>query len=458
MQPMKHFFRGGIRESHDIETKRRIMMLNIISTIGILNLIPFGIIALGAGNIMLGYFDITVALALIIVQIHLRITGNLGFSAYFGVCCAGALFLYLLATGGIENSGHVWFFTFPLFAAFLLGSKRGAAATFILLFSSVLILHVPGDSQNLATYNAHFKIRFIMSFMVVFLYAYFFEAIREETQTHLEQNITELKQAKMEAENANLTKSKFLANMSHELRTPLNHIIGFTELIADKHFGELNENQVEYLNDVLHSSKHLLSLINDVLDLSKVEAGKVKLNPSDVDLKVLLEKSMGLINEKAIKHGLQLSVAINGIPETVTADERKLKQIIYNLLSNAAKFTPNGGAINLAACYLSIVDGHWKRSDGGEITLPTPGDQWPVTNGNFVEISVSDTGIGLNPEDLECIFDRFEQVDGSSERRYQGTGLGLSLAKSLVEIHGGRIWAQSDGEEKGSTFRFVIPV
>jgi signal transduction histidine kinase len=147
--------------------------------------------------------------------------------------------------------------------------------------------------------------------------------------------------AKQAAETANQAKSEFLANMSHELRTPLNHIIGFTELIVDKTYGELNEIQEEYLGDVLHSSRHLLSLINDILDLSKIEAGKMALDLSDINLKFLLENSLTMIQEKAMKHGIELSVDIDGIPETIIADERKLKQIIYNLLSNAVKFTPD---------------------------------------------------------------------------------------------------------------------
>jgi len=159
----------------------------------------------------------------------------------------------------------------------------------------------------------------------------------------------ELKQAKETAENASLAKSEFLANMSHELRTPLNHILGFTELVVDKNFGDLNDIQEEYLNDVLSSSKHLLSLINDILDLSKVEAGKLELEPSNCNLKMLLENSLIMIKEKAMKHGIRLSNHIDGIPEIIRADERKLKQVMYNLLSNAVKFTQDGGEISLKA-------------------------------------------------------------------------------------------------------------
>jgi signal transduction histidine kinase len=257
----------------------------------------------------------------------------------------------------------------------------------------------------------------------------------------LQDSILELIVAKKEAEEgqqakiANKAKSEFLANMSHELRTPLNHIIGFSELLVDKKFGELNEFQEEYLNDVLDSSRHLLSLINDVLDLSKVEAGKLKLEPSEVDVKNLLESSLVMIKEKAMKHFIKLSTDINGIPETVSADIRKLKQILYNLLSNAVKFTPHGGSITLGA---KMGNGH-------------TGNKW-------LEISVKDTGIGLAKEDYNRIFNSFEQVEGSKSRRFQGTGLGLALTKKFVNLHGGDIWVRSEGINKGSTFVFTIPI
>lgn len=252
------------------------------------------------------------------------------------------------------------------------------------------------------------------------------------------------KKAQKNAEDASRAKSDFLANMSHELRTPLNHIIGFTELVVDKSFGELNDTQTEYLNDVLQSGTHLLSLINDILDLSKVEAGKLELKASEISLPALIENSMIMIKEKALKHGIALSTDMDGIPVTIAADERKLKQIMYNLLSNAVKFTPNGGSIAIAAraCKLKTNNnsGTKNSSCGG------------------VKITVSDTGIGLKPDEIELIFNAFEQVENSASRTYQGTGLGLSLTKSLVDLHGGRIWAESAGEGQGSSFIFTIPV
>ena len=252
----------------------------------------------------------------------------------------------------------------------------------------------------------------------------------EELEWRVRERTAELELAKAQAESANRSKSEFLANMSHELRTPLNHIIGFTELLVDKRLGALNDVQEEFLNDVLSSSKHLLSLINDVLDISKVEAGRLDLELKDVSLRTLIESSLMMVKEKAITHGITLMVDLDRAPALLKADERALKQIMYNLLSNAVKFTPDGGLIMVAG-----------ESDGGS-----------------ARVTVRDTGIGIKAEDLERIFNPFEQADNSASRKYQGTGLGLTLAKRLVERHGGRIWAESRGEGKGSTFSFAIPI
>ena len=255
---------------------------------------------------------------------------------------------------------------------------------------------------------------------------------------------SELLAAKIHAESANQAKSQFLANMSHEFRTPLHHVIGFTELLLEKSYGELNDNQTEYLTNVHGSSNHLLSLINDILDISKVEAGKLELSPSCVNLKELLENSFKMIKEKAMKHGIKLSNNMNGTPDTITADERKLKQIMYNLLSNAVKFTPDGGEVSVTARTCGLDDVQLSTADSDP-------------NGG-IKISISDTGIGLNSEHIDRIFNPFEQVESTKSRKFQGTGLGLSLTKNFVELHGGEIWAESEGEGQGSTFSFLLPV
>jgi signal transduction histidine kinase len=286
-------------------------------------------------------------------------------------------------------------------------------------------------------------------------------------EAELKQNVQKLIETtqlqKQAAEEANRSKSEFLANMSHELRTPLNHIIGFTDLVLERNFGELNETQEDYLGDVLSSSKHLLSLINDILDLSKIEAGKLELQPSDILLREVLENSLVMIKEKAMKHSINLTTEINGIPETIVADERKLKQILYNLLSNAVKFTPNGGKICLSARMIDNLAGRRRLKQLPSDKQPDEisGDNLNVeenASAHCIEIGVQDTGIGISSEHIDLIFNPFEQVENSRSRKYQGTGLGLSLSRRFVELHGGRIWVESEGEGKGSRFAFVIPI
>jgi signal transduction histidine kinase len=247
------------------------------------------------------------------------------------------------------------------------------------------------------------------------------------------------------------------------LRTPLNHIIGFTEIVIDKRCGELTESQEEYLNDVLKSSRHLLALINDILDLSKVEAGKFELEPTKLDSRLFLDNCLIMFKEKAMKHCIELTSDIDHIPETITVDERKMKQIVYNILSNAMKFTPDGGSVSLSAQMVDCVVRPGLRSgdpEGLDIISGGngKGNSKDGKQKKCLQLSVADNGIGINPEDQSRIFDPFEQADGSSSRKYQGTGLGLPLTKKLVELHGGRMWVESEGIGKGATFSFIIPV
>ena len=224
-------------------------------------------------------------------------------------------------------------------------------------------------------------------------------------------------------------KSEFLANMSHELRTPLNAILGFSEVLAERMFGEVNEKQAEYLQDILSSGRHLLSLINDILDLAKVEAGRLELELGRFHLPTALDNALTLVRGRAMRREITLTQTVDERLGDIVADERKVKQILVNLLSNAVKFTPEGGRVGLSA---TAADG-------------------------VLTIAVSDTGVGIAPEDQAAIFEEFRQVGRDDVRKQEGTGLGLTLAKKFVELHGGRIRVQSEVGQ-GSTFTFTLPV
>jgi signal transduction histidine kinase len=236
----------------------------------------------------------------------------------------------------------------------------------------------------------------------------------------------ELQRLYKELEAVSQHKSDFLANMSHELRTPLNAIIGFSQVLREGMGGEVNEKQKEYLDDILSSGNHLLSLINDVLDLSKVEAGQVELEVAPFSLHDALERGVVMVRERATRDGVQVTLGPTDLG-LVSGDERRVRQVIFNLLSNAVKFTPAGGSVDV-----------WAKQVNGE-----------------VRVSVADTGPGIAADDLERIFEEFQQSQAGLEQR-EGTGLGLALSKRLVELHGGRIWVESE-LGRGSTFVFTLP-
>jgi signal transduction histidine kinase len=252
------------------------------------------------------------------------------------------------------------------------------------------------------------------------------QKVRERTR-ELAEALGELDEKSRQLEAASRHKSEFLANMSHELRTPLNAVLGFSQVLRERLFGEVNEKQEEYLDDIITSANHLLALINDVLDLSKVEAGQLELELEPFSLREALERGIVMVRERAMTDGVHVALTEAPDGEVVTGDARRVRQVIFNLLSNAVKFTPAGGAVEIRAAH---VDGE-------------------------VRVTVTDTGPGIAREDHERIFEEFQQTAAGVEQR-EGTGLGLALSKRLVELHGGRIWVDSE-LGRGSTFVFTLP-
>ena len=249
----------------------------------------------------------------------------------------------------------------------------------------------------------------------------------DERTIELETALTELDEKSRKLEAASLHKSEFLANMSHELRTPLNAILGFSQVLQEELYGALNERQTGYVEDILSSGNHLLALINDVLDLSRVEAGEIRLQIEPFSLQDALERGVVMVRERAVEDGVRVVVGAHGDVDMVAGDERRIRQVIFNLLSNAVKFTPPGGAVDVRTTRVN-----------GE-----------------VQVFVTDTGPGIAPRDHERIFEEFQQTDAGLHQG-EGTGLGLALSKRLVELHGGRIWVDSEPGE-GSTFVFTLP-
>jgi len=251
----------------------------------------------------------------------------------------------------------------------------------------------------------------------------------EQVNIDLKERERDLQLINEQLETANRLKSQFLATMSHELRTPLNSIIGFSELLEDETYGSLNDRQKKYLGNIVVSSKHLLQLINDILDLAKVESGTIEIRRETISLTDAIDTVRSVVEPLAAKKDITITAASQLTADCVAADPARFKQVLYNLLSNAIKFTPSGG----------------------RVTIQT------VEEDSFARVSVTDTGIGISQKDQERIFSEFLQVEGTYSRKYEGTGLGLALTRKLVELHGGRIWVESS-PGRGSRFIFTIPL
>ncbi len=421
----------------------------------------FGALHLRQGYLFSGILEVITATSYIFSFLFSKMQRQIKISIEINLGLTGLLFLHALLVSGTRGYALYWLYLFPIALFFLLGPLAGILYNLIFLTAAAVVLFVlQGDITGTVPLETSVAVRFLASMGIFILITYGYESVREryrievkEKQRLLEEEKAKLLAAKHEAEQASLAKSQFLANMSHELRTPLNAIIGFTELMADRNTGELNPTHQEYLAIVLQTSRHLLALISDILDLAQVDSGRMELKPGEVNLQGLLDGGLIMVREKAHKQGIALETKLHGLPATIRADERKLKQIVYNLLSNAVKFTPDGGQVTVSGEILCREKGRWLNHAGNGLPASIAGG-----DGTWLKIAVADTGIGIPREDLERIFEPFEQGDGSATRRFQGTGLGLSLTRKLVALHGGAVWAESPGPKQGATVSFVIPL
>lgn len=313
------------------------------------------------------------------------------------------------------------------------------------------------EDPNLLTSVQTYKGIVFVALSSILIFYLIWESHREnirllnDLDAKVKERTAKLEDAMFLAESTNKAKSGFLANMSHELRTPLNAIIGFSEAMLSGIYGPINERHREHLNDILKSGENLLSLINDILDLSKIESGSMELDVREFSLRELVKSATGMFREKTIAHNIRLEYSFDDSMDAIIADQRKLKQIMVNLLSNAVKFTPDGGSVQVIARNVESQEVRKQMTSARKHLSPSE------LNGKFIEISVVDTGIGINKEDIPKLFQPFQQLESPYQKRYGGAGLGLFLTKRLVELHGGRIRAESENG-RGSRFTFSIPI
>lgn len=281
---------------------------------------------------------------------------------------------------------------------------------------------------------------------------------KEELELMVLERTRSLENTKLQAEAANIAKSEFLANMSHELRTPLNQIIGFSEMMREGMAGPMTEKQKEYSGDIAEAGNRLLLLLNDILELTRIETGETGLEISEFDIRELLERGLALFKEKALNHNIKTTLETTAGLEAVTADERKIKKVLVSILDNAIKFTPDGGSVSVRArrVYSSELEAG-SNAPHPPLNIPTVGADARGGEVELIEISVEDTGPGLSAEDKEKLFKSFAQLESAYTKTHSGAGLGLYMSRRLVEIHGGRIWVESE-KGRGSRFAFAIPM
>ena len=360
------------------------------------------------------------------------------------------LLLVLLVISSPTGHLGLWLFLFPPFSYVMLDIKDALWCNLFFLLCVALILFFPHLFNLPVDFEFSFKIRFFLSLNTVSGLSYLSEMLRHRYELSMLENQEKLVAEKNKmmhamniAENASRVKTDFLSNMSHELRTPLNHIIGFSELIGDDAIGSLNDIQKDYLQEVLSSSRLLLSLIDNALMVAKIHNRQMTISKTALDMEMLLRNTVSSNKQTVLQKNIRVDLKTNDLPDIMYADGALLKQAFYHLISNAVKYSrPNGHVVVSAG------------PANGDIRLPVE-ENGPLEK---LEISFADDGQGLLEKDLQRIFKPFEQVESSISRKYAGTGMGLSLAREIIEIHNGMIWAESDGIDKGAVLRVVLPV
>ncbi len=328
-----------------------------------------------------------------------------------------------------------WILLYPSMILLFMNRRDGLPSLIVCGVAFFVPLFLAGSVSVTPTGAATMKVNLVLIFVLVAACTYVIENTRRRFQSNLVHKQQELLKMKQSAEAASRAKSEFLSNMSHELRTPLNHIIGFTELLLESSAERRDDTSLEYLSDVLASGRQLLLLVNDVLDLARVEEGRLELNISSFTAREVMERSLKLVSNRAREKNVDVSIAPDVPPGTFHADASRLTQVLVNLLVNAVKFTPEGGHVAVG-CRIVQDD--------------TP-------DGRLMEFAVSDNGVGIPSDKMPLLFERFSRLERPEYRSQEGAGLGLALSRELVLRQGGRIWAESAGEGRGSTFRFEIP-
>jgi len=424
----------GLPRDHNLEELRKLIMLNLISGMGCFVLSILGLIGLLQGNRVLFFADYGIAIILVIMLVCMRKRQSTKVIDYMGIVLIYVFFLFLIANGGVNRSAFVWGFVFPLISIFLLGKKRGLIASLAYIVSAIAVFFLGYKLPYISEYPFDLVLRFVMAYLTTVLFSYGMEHIRVLFQMQLTISNTELKNAEVkrvklteelleqatsarssanEAEAASLAKSQFLANMSHELRTPLNSIIGFSQILQAQIAENLSEKQKAFFENIKNSGHHLLEMVNDILDLSKIEAGKMEIANTSFDFGRMLERAPNIIKAEAYEKKIKIEVNVEPDLGWLNGDPTRLKQVIYNLLSNAVKFTDSGKRIGIEA----------------------------TVENDFFTVSVWDEGIGIQEALLETVFDPFEQLRASQSHGEEGTGLGLAISRQLIRLHQGTIVA-----------------